>query len=373
MIATSRARQKQTAEHYRGIREDLTEHTRGWFKKAEEELLSLQKIESDIEEDVKRQKNKALRASQKVMWTIAPPGNENRRGKTKHGAYIGPGPLPPDALFAQRDPAIEKTLQKFYWDSEGRRHSRPVDDEDEDQDTASIISHAMEEIRKAGKTLGTHKLDLKHVFKTFDSSGDGFITLPELAKALLSLNVKLTTEAVVALYHHFDPNDSGSVHYGEFMWAFFNRRDLARKWKRETKHMTTMQIRNKFHSADKDNSGCLSPKEFAKFLKSVNIVLTPTELDTMMYQFDKDGDGQLDMADFQDFIARELESLGYDATNGVAPKASPSPKALSRDPSRTSLKNRPHSAGPSGAKPSGPSGQPRPNSAGNRDKGKDGE
>lgn len=372
LIATSRARQKHTANHYRTIREDLNEHSRGWFKKAEEELLSLQKIEVDIEEDVRRQKNKALRASQKVMWTIAPPGNENRRGKTKHGAYIGPGPLPPDALFEQRDPAVEKTLKKFYWDSEGRRHSRPVDDENEDQDTASIIAHAMEEIRKAAKTLGTHKLDLKRVFKTFDSSGDGFLTLPELAKALLSLNVKLNKEAVVALYHHFDPNDSGSVHYGEFMWAFFNRRDLARKWKRETQNMTTMQIRQKFHSVDKDNSGRLSPKEFAKFLKSVNIVLTSTELDTMIYQFDKDGDGQLDLMEFQDFITRELDGLNFDATHGVAPKPPPSPKALSKDPSRNSLKGRPYSA-VLGSRPVGPNGKPRPSSAGAGRKGKDGE
>ena len=267
LIATSRTRQKQSADHYRSIREDLTENKRGWFKKAEEELLSLHKIEADIEEDVKRQKNKALRASQKVMWTIAPPGNDNRRGKTKPGAYLGPGPLPPEALFAQRDPAVEKTMKRYYWDSEGRRHSRPIDEEEKDQDTASIISHAMEEIRKAGKTRGTHKLDLKRVFKAFDSSGDGFLTLPELSRALLSLNVKLTTEAIVALYHHFDPNDSGSVHYGEFMWAFFNRRDLARKWKRNTKHLTKMQIRQKFHSVDKDNSGRLKPKRVLKIFE----------------------------------------------------------------------------------------------------------
>ena len=26
------------------------------------------------------------------------------------------------------------------------------------------------------------------------------------------------------IFRHFDPNESGSVHYGEFVWAFFNRR-----------------------------------------------------------------------------------------------------------------------------------------------------
>ena len=27
-----------------------------------------------------------------------------------------------------------------------------------------------------------------------------------------------------SIFRHFDPNESGSVHYGEFVWAFFNRR-----------------------------------------------------------------------------------------------------------------------------------------------------
>ena len=56
--------------------------------------------------------------------------------------------------------------------------------------------------------------------------------------AMLSLDVQLTTEALVHLFHHFDPNESGSVHYGEFLWAFFNRRDLARRWKRSTRGLT---------------------------------------------------------------------------------------------------------------------------------------
>jgi Ca2+-binding EF-hand superfamily protein len=375
MIARSRAYQKHAADHYRGIRTELKEQNTGWFKQAEEELMALQKIEADIEKDVKCQKNKALRASQKVAWTIAPAGNQNRRGVSKPGAYLGPGPLPPDALFAQRDPKVEKTLKKYYWDSEGRKHVRVMDDEDhQDQDTASIIAHAMEEIRKASKTLGVHKLDLKRVFKTFDTSGDGFLTLPELAKALLSLGVKLTTEAVIAVYHHFDPNDSGSVHYGEFMWAFFNRRDLARKWKRETKTMTKMQIRHKFHSFDKDNSGRLTPKEFGKFLKSMNIAVTPTELDTMVFQFDKDGDGQLDMFEFQEFLAREMEELNTDATDGIAPRPPPSPKAMSRNASATSISggNRPASAN-AGGRPGrllmpGDNHHQRPSTSGGKDK-----
>ena len=44
------------------------------MKTASEELLALEKIRLDIEEDTRRQKNMAHKASQKVMWTMAPAG-----------------------------------------------------------------------------------------------------------------------------------------------------------------------------------------------------------------------------------------------------------------------------------------------------------
>lgn len=63
---------------------------------------------------------------------------------------------------------------------------------------------------------------------------------------------------------HFDPNDSGSVHFGEFVWAFFNRRKMVRQWKRNTEKMTEAQIKEKFHMADTNGNGRLSPKEFKR-------------------------------------------------------------------------------------------------------------
>ena len=44
------------------------------------------------------------------------------------------------------------------------------------------------------------------------------------------------------IYSHFDPNGSGSVHYGEFLWAFFNRRRLMKQWKTAQKKMTKTEI-----------------------------------------------------------------------------------------------------------------------------------
>ena len=57
------------------------------------------------------------------------------------GVNIGPGPLPPAALYAQRDPVIESTSKHYYWDGQGRRHARPagMDDDEDEHDTGYIV------------------------------------------------------------------------------------------------------------------------------------------------------------------------------------------------------------------------------------------
>lgn len=310
MIEIAKERQKQSAEHYREIRAKAQENAFGWTKGATEELLTLQKIRADIEDDVRRQKNMAQRAQQKVMWTLAPAGYANRKGKSQPGVHIGPGPLPPPALYEQRDPMVEETCKHFYWDEFGRRHNRPNTAEYDDGDTAEIVHHALEAMRKAGKSLKSQKLDLKAVFDEFDSSGDGYLSMEEMAKALLSLGVKLNTQAMVALFDHFDPNKSGSVNYGEFLWAFFNRRDLARQWRRSVSRHTTKEITAKFHKADTNGDSRLTKKEFVKFLKSFGLTnYSDSEIEVLMFRFDVDGDGELDLSEFQQFMENELNVL----------------------------------------------------------------
>jgi len=332
MIEIAKTRQKHSADHYREIRAKAKQASAGWIRSANEELISLHKIKDDIEEDVRKQKNLVMRAQQRVMWTMVPPGNASRAGKSQPGVLIGPGPLPPEALFSQRDPVLEHTFKNHYWDSHGRRHDRPNTADYDDSDSSEIIHHALEALRKAGKTLSAHKLDLKAVFDEFDSSGDGYLSIEEMAAALLSLDVRLNTQSMMALFQHFDPNGSGSVHYGEFLWGFFNRRELARKWKRNTSRMQPKEIRFKFNEADKSGDGRLNKYEFCKFLKAFGVGATKHEVDVMMYRFDIDGDGELDLTEFQTFLENELMILqNADALKGdVSPILAQSRKVVEK-------------------------------------------
>lgn len=199
MIEIAKVRQLQAAEKFRKIRETLAGSAGAgkFVTAATHELLSLQKMEDDIKEDIKRQRNRAQRTAQNVTWTMAPAAFVNRRGKSQRGPVLGPGPLHPNATSALRDPRVESTVRKYYWDSAGRRHLRDgVDDSGQE----SLVEKALEAIRRAAANISAFKLDLKAVFEEFDTSGDGFLSAAEMAQAFMNMGVQLDVESMSAIF-----------------------------------------------------------------------------------------------------------------------------------------------------------------------------
>lgn len=162
MIEIAKIRQIQAAEKFRKIRSELQGKVVGnkFAEVATNELMTLQKMEADIWEDIQRQKNRAQRTAQKVSWTLAPCAYVNRRGKWQRGPLLGHGPLHPNATSALRDPRVELTMKHYYWDSAGRRHVR---DSPDDPGNESLVEKAMEAIRRAAANISAFKLDLKQV------------------------------------------------------------------------------------------------------------------------------------------------------------------------------------------------------------------
>ena len=119
----------------------------------------LRKVQEDIEDDMRRQRGQAHRAKMKVMWSMAPNGYANLRGRTRPGAYLGEGPLPLEATHSQRDPRVERALQKYQWDDQGRRHrlQPPMAGE------ASALEEAFKAIKQAAANSYVQSLDIKKV------------------------------------------------------------------------------------------------------------------------------------------------------------------------------------------------------------------
>ncbi len=118
------------------------------------------------------------------------------------------------------------------------------------------------------------------------------------------------------------------------MWAFFNRRDLVRKWKRTTDGMTQAQVKSKFHEADINGDGKLNPKEFKRLLKAFGMEMNDQEIEIVINRFDMDNDGDIDIFEFKNFIESEQKVM-FGTTTGesssaAAAAALPPPKAAAR-------------------------------------------
>ena len=329
---------------------------------AEQELVNLHRVKADIEDDLRRQRTKAHREAQKARWTMAPSGiGANRMGKSAPGVVIGPGPIPVDAMGRPADPYAERAMQRYYWDSAGRRHVRQEDADANASGSGSVVDQAMEAIRRVAKMHNTAELDLNAVFSEFDTSGNGILSIEEMHQAFLALGVSLEVEALIALFNHFDPNGSGGVRLGEFVWAFFNRRGLVRQWRRRTDKLTDAQIRSKFHAADVSGDGMLSVKEFGKFLTSFGVAISKQEQLALMEHFDDNGDGKLDLEEFKSFIVSEMMRLNAESNNLVGVLPAPGPRQArgasppTSPPSPPVGATRPHTAPSQDARPMPPS------------------
>jgi hypothetical protein len=158
--------------------------------------VNLRKTKEEVERDIVKQRIKAQKNRQLLTWTMAPPGFNNHRGKSKPGYPIGDGPLPFTATTRLKDPLIESATKKYYWDNAGRRHLR----EENEQDDRSLVEQAFDVIRKAAQNVAAYKLDLKGLFQSFDSSGDGYLSKEEMAEAFLALGVPLDIETSEILF-----------------------------------------------------------------------------------------------------------------------------------------------------------------------------
>jgi Ca2+-binding EF-hand superfamily protein len=314
IIATGTARNDQTMQKYRQIHDNTSQSHRNnsWIREANEEVMTLDRIQMTLDEDIKRQRIQNQRNNEHIRWTMAPNGYEIYRGKSQKGYVIGSGPLPADATTSLRDPRLTSTIKQYAWDEHGRRHEKKtmtMNQNQNDPDTPiSSTEEAMDIIRKASVNASLYKLNLKDLFHEMDTSGDGYLTIIELNSFFLSLGLQLDSTSLHNLFEHFDSNHSGSVHYSEFLWAFFNRRSFLKQFKNKTKLLTKQFIENLFYKFDQSGNGTLCQKEFEKLLKKLEIKLSRNDVEILMSRFDQDGDGELDLEEFYLYIDKEINS-----------------------------------------------------------------
>jgi len=130
---------------------------------------------------------------------------------------------------------------------------------------------------------------LKDAFALFDTDNDGVITKEELGAVMGELGLQATPSQLEDMINEIDLDGGGTVDLEEFI----------KMMTVETKPANIEQeMRNAFKVFDKDNSGTISADEIAQVMATFGQNLSEDELQFMIQEVDKNGDGTIDYEEF---------------------------------------------------------------------------
>ena len=156
-----------------------------------------------------------------------------------------------------------------------------------------MIPAAGNALNKFRKSFG-NAASAKNAFNKFDVNGDAEISYQELKNGVGSAFNENEVKAVFALG---DTDQDGSISFLEFAKLMIaNAIDVLGKfWKcfRDVK-----VLRQAFRQFDIDGDGKISKQEVAQGMKKSGRDFTMEDIETLFILADKDGDGQIDFAEF---------------------------------------------------------------------------
>jgi Ca2+-binding EF-hand superfamily protein len=131
---------------------------------------------------------------------------------------------------------------------------------------------------------------IAQAFQLFDTDGSGTIETQELKIAMRALGFEPKQEEIDKMVRDVDDDGSGSVDYPEFLdmmaHKLLNRDPVA-------------EINKAFKLFDDDNTGRVTFKNLKRVAKELGERLTDEELQEMIDEADRDGDGEVNNDEFQ--------------------------------------------------------------------------
>ena len=144
-------------------------------------------------------------------------------------------------------------------------------------------------------TLGQVE-QLRHAFDTFDADKSGSISYRELKVCMRALGFPAKKKEVLALLSEYDQDASGELEFTEF-------KEIMRD-KMEAQDPAE-ELNKAFALFDMDASGAISFRDLRKLAKELGENIHDDELQGMIDEFDLDGDGEIDLAEFQAIMKDE--------------------------------------------------------------------
>ena len=134
--------------------------------------------------------------------------------------------------------------------------------------------------------------ELKEIFKSIDSNGDGMLSKEELLQHYVKvMGQENAEEEVNGIMKEVDTDSSGFINYTEFLKAAMSQRLL----------LSSQNLRKAFDLFDKDNSGTISAAELKKVLEG-GLGSDDSVWLQIVNNFDQNSDGEIDLMEFEEII-----------------------------------------------------------------------
>ncbi|XP_034237688.1 calmodulin-A-like [Thrips palmi] len=131
--------------------------------------------------------------------------------------------------------------------------------------------------------------ELREAFNLFDKDHSGSITNKELGYVMRSLGQNPTESELQDMINEVDVDGSGTIDFSEF---------LAMMAKKMGSGDTEEDIREAFRVFDKDGNGYITATELRIAMTNLGEKLTHSEVDEMIAEADRDGDGLISFEEF---------------------------------------------------------------------------
>ena len=110
---------------------------------------------------------------------------------------------------------------------------------------------------------------------------------------MISLGQRPTEQELTDMVNEVDTNKNGLIDFEEF---------VVLMKKKMTKNDERRELLDAFSVFDKDQNGYISAKELKEVMHSIGEKLTDEEVEEMIREADTDGDGQVDIQEFERMV-----------------------------------------------------------------------
>merc|ERR1719262_260183 len=133
------------------------------------------------------------------------------------------------------------------------------------------------------------KQEIKEAFDLFDTDGSGNIDIKELTIAMKALGCEPKPGEIEKMIGEVDDDGGGSIGFDEFLRMMTNK--ILNKDPKD-------DMVKAFKLFDDDNTGFVTLKNMKRVAKETNQTLDEDELQEMLNDADRDGEGQLNEEEF---------------------------------------------------------------------------